>query len=74
MWDDAEQALYFIDMVGKALHRYDRSDGGTQSLDVGQIVGSMALREQGGAIVSLKDGLYTLDLSSGVVELLAQSG
>lgn len=28
----------------------------------------MALREQGGAVVALKDGLYTLDFESGAVE------
>jgi sugar lactone lactonase YvrE len=71
LWDVAEQALYFIDIVGKVVHCYDPATGATCSWDVGQIIGSMALRAQGGAIVSLKDGIYTLDLESGAVDLLA---
>ena len=27
LWDVAEQALYVIDIVGKAVHRYDPSSG-----------------------------------------------
>jgi len=70
VWDIAERALYFIDIVGKAVHRYDPGTEQTRSWAVGQIIGSMALRERGGAIVALKDGISTLDLVSGAVEPL----
>jgi sugar lactone lactonase YvrE len=73
VWDVAEQALYFIDIVGKAVHRFDPASGQTRSWNVGHLIGSMALREQGGAIVALKDGIFTLDLTSGNVELLAKA-
>ena len=39
VWDVAEQALYFIDIVGKAVHRYDPGSEQTRSWDVGQIIG-----------------------------------
>jgi sugar lactone lactonase YvrE len=71
VWDIAEQALYFIDIVGKAVHRYDPRTEQTRSWNVGQIIGSMALRRRGGAIVALKDGVFTLDLDGGGLELLA---
>lgn len=71
LWDVAEQALYFIDIVGKAVHRYDPTTGDKRRWDVGQIIGSMALREQGGAIVALKNGIFTLDLESGAIDPLA---
>ncbi len=73
VWDSTEQALYFIDIVGKAVHRYDPRNERTRSWNVGQVIGSMALRERGGAIVALKDGIYTLDFESGVLELLARA-
>jgi len=73
VWDVAEQALYFIDIVGKAVHRYDPVKEQTRSWGVGQIIGSMALREQGGAIVALKEGIFTLDLGSGELDLLARA-
>jgi L-arabinonolactonase len=73
LWDVTEQALYFIDIVGKAVHRFDPSSGQTRTWHVGQIIGSMALREKGGAIVALKDGIFTLDFASGNLDLLAKA-
>lgn len=67
VWDVGEQALYFIDIVGKAVHRFDPASGQTRSWDVGAVIGSMALREQGGAILALKDGISTLDFETGEV-------
>lgn len=73
VWDVAEQALYFVDIVGKCVHRFDPRTGQTRSWNVGQIIGSMALRASGGAVVALKEGVFTLDFASGSVELLAQA-
>jgi sugar lactone lactonase YvrE len=73
VWDVAEQALYFIDIVGKVVHRYDPLTTKTRSWNVGHIIGSMALRESGGAVVALKEGIFTLDFDSGAVELLAKA-
>lgn len=73
LWDVAEQALYFIDIVGKSVYRYDPRTALTRSWNVGQIIGSMALRETGGAVVALKEGLFTLSFDSGAVELLAKA-
>jgi L-arabinonolactonase len=73
VWDAATRALYFIDIVGKVVHRFEPSSGRTRSWNVGQIIGSMALREQGGAIVALKDGIFALDLDSGGLTLMAQA-
>jgi sugar lactone lactonase YvrE len=67
LWDVEEQALYFIDIVGKAVHRFDPDSAETRSWNTGAIIGSMALRKKGGAIVALKDGISTLDLESGEV-------
>ncbi|MDB5717878.1 MAG: SMP-30/gluconolactonase/LRE family protein [Sphingomonas bacterium] len=67
VWDVAEQALYFVDIVGSQVHRHDPSAGDTRSWDVPGKIGSMALREQGGAILALPDGIYSLDFDSGAV-------
>jgi sugar lactone lactonase YvrE len=31
LWDVEEQALYFIDIVGKAVHRFDPANAQTQA-------------------------------------------
>jgi sugar lactone lactonase YvrE len=68
VWDVREQALYLVDIVGKVVHRYDPASETTQTWNVGKVIGSMALRERGGAVVALRDGIYSLDFASGAVE------
>ena len=68
VWDVREQALYLVDIVGKVVHRYDPASATTRTWNVGKVIGSMALRERGGAVVALKDGVYSLDFASGAVE------
>lgn len=68
VWDVREQALYLVDIVGKVVHRYDPANETTQTWNVGKVIGSMALRERGGAVVALREGIYSLDFASGAVE------
>lgn len=71
VWDVAEQALYYIDILGRQVRRWDPVSGDHRSWEVPALIGSMALREQGGAIVALPDGVHTLDFTTGAVEPLA---
>ena len=71
VWDVAEQALYFIDILGKKVLRFDPASGETRSWAVPDVIGSMALRAEGGAIVALTNGVHTLDFESGACEMLA---
>jgi len=71
VWDEAEQALYFIDIVGAMVHRYDWRTAQTRSWKVPGVIGSMALRKRGGAIVALVDGVHALDFDTGEVTPLA---
>jgi sugar lactone lactonase YvrE len=68
VWDVAEQALYYIDIVEKAVFRWDPVSCDLKRWNVPDIVGSMALREGGGAIVALGTGVHTLDFETGLVE------
>lgn len=67
VWDEAEQALYYIDILEKRVMRWDPATGDHHGWDVPAMIGSMALREGGGAIVALPDGVYALDFDSGAV-------
>jgi sugar lactone lactonase YvrE len=71
VWDVAEQALYYIDIVEKAVFRWDPASSDVKRWDMPDIIGSMALREDGGAIVALGAGVHTLDFTTGAVEPLA---
>jgi sugar lactone lactonase YvrE len=67
VWDGAEQALYYIDILEKRVLRWDPASGEQRSWDMPAMIGSIALREAGGAIVALPDGIHALDLASGEV-------
>ena len=63
VWDVAEQALYYIDILARKVFRWDPATGGHRTWEVPDIVGSMALREGGGAVVAL-DSKVTIDNSA----------
>lgn len=71
VWDVAEQALYYIDILDKKVLRWDPVSGEHREWPVPDMIGSMALREGGGAIVALVDGVHSLDFDSGEVAPLA---
>lgn len=73
VWDVAEQALYFIDILGKKVLRFEPSSDETRGWDVPDIIGSMAIRADGGAIVALANGVHTLDFETGTCTMLASS-
>ncbi len=65
LWDVAEQRLYWIDSLGAKVHSCNATGGERRTWSVPEHIGSLALREGGGAIVSLRDGFYTLDFGTG---------
>jgi sugar lactone lactonase YvrE len=71
LWDVAEQRLYWIDSLGAKVHSCDAEGGSPRSWDVPDHIGSLALREGGGAVVSLRDGFYILDFADGACRKLA---
>ena len=71
VWDVAEQALYYIDILTRKVFRWDPASGDHRTWDVPDIIGSMALREAGGAVLALGTGVHTLDFATGSVEPLA---
>ncbi len=67
VWDAEEKALYYIDILAQKVFRWDPVGGGHRSWDVPEMIGSMALRKSGGAIVALVSGIHTLDFETGAV-------
>jgi sugar lactone lactonase YvrE len=67
LWDVKEQRLYWIDSYGPIVHRADAEGGDRKSWTMPEPIGSLALREKGGAVVSLRSGFHFLDFDSGAV-------
>lgn len=71
LWDPVGLVLYWVDIKGRALRRFDPASGAVESWPMPADIGALALREAGGAVVALKDGFYAFDLASGACEPLA---
>lgn len=68
LWDAQTQQIYWTDALGRVLHRLDEASGERVDFETPGDIGAFALRENGGGIVSLGDGFYFIDLSTGEVE------
>ena len=72
VWDPVSQALYFVDLLGQKLWRHDPGTGDFTDWAMPGMIGCMALREGGGALVALHDGFYAVDLTTGSVTPFAR--
>ena len=70
LWDVQEQRLYWIDSADGRVFRATAQGDEIRAWQVPQKIGSMALRKNGGAIVSLARGIHTLDFETGEVQLI----
>jgi L-arabinonolactonase len=73
VWDGPTQSLFWIDIVGKTVHRLHPQTGAVRSWAVPDIIGSMAIASDSMAIVALANGVHRLDLDTGAVTMLATS-
>jgi sugar lactone lactonase YvrE len=74
IWDAETQCLYWLDSLAGTLHRLDPESGAHQAVTVPAPVGSMSLRNGGGAVLSLQDGFYSFNFKTSAIELLAPLG
>ena len=70
LWDVEEQRLYFIDSFGCNVFRCTADGAEVRAWDVPAKIGSMALRRQGGAVLSLATGFHFLDFKTGETQLI----
>ena len=64
MWSVAEQKLYWVDIEGPALHRFDPATGRDESWSMPEEIGSIAVRRDGSLLLGLRNGLAFFDPSS----------
>lgn len=69
VWSEAEQVLYWIDIDGKAVHRYDPSSGVDEARSVPGRPGSLALTDQPAKLLmSTEHQVVWLDWTTGETE------
>ena len=70
LWDVAEQRLYWIDSFGCNVFRATADGREVRAWDVPAKIGSMALRQRGGAVLSLQTGFHFLVFATGDCSLI----
>jgi sugar lactone lactonase YvrE len=63
VWHPAEQALYWVDIPAKALHRWQEGHA-VQSWYADEMIGCIAPHAQGGWIAGLETGIFHLEQTS----------
>jgi D-xylonolactonase len=70
LWSAEEQAVWFVDIKGPAIHRYHPASGERRSWAAPARVGFLALVRDGGMIAGLKTGLHRFNPETGNFTLL----
>lgn len=71
LWSVSEQVLWWVDIEGFTLNRFDPATGENQVFDVGEHVGCVGLRAGGGFVAGLRSGLWLLDAEGRKRKLIA---
>ncbi|NQV82903.1 MAG: SMP-30/gluconolactonase/LRE family protein [Rhodospirillales bacterium] len=70
VWSAAENAVYWVDILGKKLHRTTLHPQQTHTWDMPSFPGMVALRRNGGLVIALQDGIYGFEPHSADLDLL----
>jgi len=71
LWDVAEQVLYWADIKGRLVHRYDAASGQDRQRRVAEDVGSIGVRARGGLVLAMRSGFHFFDLDTGQTRRMA---
>ncbi|HZP93698.1 MAG TPA: SMP-30/gluconolactonase/LRE family protein [Burkholderiales bacterium] len=71
VWSVAEQALYWVDVEGKRVQRWDPATNRVRHWDMGEATGSIGLRRGGGLVAAIRTGFVFLDTETGTLRPIA---
>lgn len=62
VWSVREQALYWVDIEGRAIRRFDWATRTVRTWLVAERIGCIALRKAGGLVAGMESGVFAIDL------------
>ena len=71
LWVARENALYWVDIVRRNVHRFSVADGAKTTWSFSTQVTSLAEREQGGFAATVREGFAFIDFVGGSIEPIA---
>ncbi|HWP28251.1 MAG TPA: SMP-30/gluconolactonase/LRE family protein [Chloroflexota bacterium] len=70
LWCPREQALYWVDITGQAIHRFDPAGGARATYSLPQPVTAVARRARGGLVITLRKQFAFFDPATQVLTVL----
>jgi sugar lactone lactonase YvrE len=67
-WDQEGHILYWLDILQKKVHIYQPETNENREIQLDQLIGTIGLRKEGGAIAALEKGFYFIDVETGQLE------
>jgi sugar lactone lactonase YvrE len=67
VWSSSENSLYWVDVEGKLVQRWNAIDQSVTQWDIGEAVGCIGLRKGGGLVGARRTGFFFLDVDSGKI-------
>lgn len=68
LWVGREDAVYWVDIVKRHVHRLGLGDGTRQTWSLAEAVTSLAVRRQGGFVGTTRHGFAAIDLEQGAID------
>lgn len=72
VWHSQEQALYWVDIQQKKIHRFHPAAGVNETFDLPEIVTCIQLRKAGGLVLTLRKRFAIFEPSTGKLERLGE--
>jgi sugar lactone lactonase YvrE len=72
LWHPGERRLYWVDIQGKKVHRFDPASGHNETFDLPDLVTCLAFRKTGGLLLTLRKNFAFFDPDTGKLEMLAE--
>ena len=70
-WSREERRLYWVNINGHTVNRFDPATGDNEVCQLPEQVGSFVLREAGGLVVALRSGFHFLDFDTAALTPIA---
>ncbi len=67
-WDPDAAVLWWIDIYGKTVHCFDPDTGIDEAVSLPEYPGCVAVRQEGGLVISMETGFHFFDPASGRIE------
>lgn len=70
LWDHTRHCLWWVDISGEKLHRFDPATGTASRIDMPYLISALALRQDGELLIATARGLGHLNASTGAIDIL----